>query len=88
MCTGAQVLPQPWCRRRTWWRRHRGALIILPCQGRWVFPERTAAHREPTGKQVYPEGLQSVENNPGAGESCEEEGIAERTVILSPCLCS
>lgn len=26
-----------------------------------------------------------MEDNLGTGERCEEEGIAERTIILSPC---
>lgn len=54
-------------------------------QGRWISLEGTAAHREPTVKHVYPAGLQSVEDNLGTGERCEEEGIAERTIIPSPC---
>jgi len=41
--------------------------------------ERTVANGKPMLEQVYPQGLQPVgRTHAGAGDKCEEEGVAER----------
>lgn len=51
-----------------------------PRWSKWLYPEGTVAHGEPTLEQVYPGRLQPMERTlSGAGPKCEEEGAAEST---------